>query len=47
MRSLVTWILTEPSRSPWNQFFTDCLRGFTVACILMTALIMNLPTGWL
>lgn len=43
MRSLIAYILTEKPRSPWQQFLDDCLRGATIACICLIALILNFP----
>lgn len=46
MRSLITWITTEPTRSPRDQFLNDSLNGVIYASLLLVVLFMNIPQGW-
>lgn len=40
MRSLTQWILTEPTRSPWDQFLVDFTRGFVMACVMLSVFVL-------
>lgn len=40
MRSLTQWILTEPTRSPWDQFVVDFTTGFVTACVILSVLVL-------